>query len=506
MSETTTSRPASQRPGSAARGRSASGQPRPQGRGTRAGAEPLARRAEAPVDPAGTWSSGHRESRARGSSARSTAFARRAFGAIVLAGLGATIGLAVSNATAGGLALPGGPAMFAGNLAALAGTYLAMVMVLLMSRIPFVERAVGLDGLVRWHRRLSPWPLSLIALHAVLTTIGYAQAAKSGVWKQLGAFVDTYPDMLAAIVGFGIMMAIGVVSIRAIRARLRRETWWAIHLYMYLALALSFAHQIVLGPAFVGHPLTVAVWSLAWASTAGLVIAYRVGLPIVRTLRHRLRVVAVREEAPGVTSVVLEGRRLERLQVAGGQFFAWRFLAKGMWWQAHPYSMSALPSPPYLRLTVKQVGDHSSAVGRLRPGTRVAIEGPYGRFTRDSRVRDQVALFAGGIGVTALRALLEDLPGSSRPVVVVRASTEEELVLREELAELVRERRGQLHELVGSRSEVRLDRQLLRRLVPDLRKRDAFVCGPESFVEHTVALLRAAGLEPSRIHHEAFSL
>jgi predicted ferric reductase len=425
---------------------------------------------------------------------------------VVGLGFGAVVALAIVDEPSGSLHAPGGVATFAGNLAALVGTYLALVMVLLVSRVAVVEQAIGQDQLVRWHKRVSPWPLSLIALHAVLTTIGYAQAAKTGVWAELGSFVRTYPDMLAAVVGFGLMMVVGIVSIRAIRRRVRHETWWALHLYLYMALALSFAHQIVLGPSFVGHPLTVAVWSAAWAATSGLVLAYRVALPVVRTLRHKLRVVEVREEGPGVASIICEGRDLDRLGVQGGQFFAWRFLVRGMWWQAHPYSLSALPSSRYLRLTVKAVGDHSSAVATLRPGTRVAIEGPYGRFTRDAATRPDLLLLAAGIGVTALRALLEDLPADSSPVVVLRASKPEDLVLRAEIDELVRARGGKLHELIGSRHKVRVDRSSLVRLVPDLKRRDAFVCGPPEFVSHIEAVLRSAGIPRAQVHHEAFSL
>ena len=111
-----------------------------------------------------------------------------------------------------------------------------------------------------------------------------------------------------------------------------------------------------------------------------------------------------------MVSVICQGQHLDRLAVSGGQFFFWRFLTPDMWWQAHPYSLSALPQPPYIRLTVKGVGDHSAALARLRPGTRVAIEGPYGIFTRHSQRRSRVLLIAAGIGVTAVRALLEDLP------------------------------------------------------------------------------------------------
>jgi ferredoxin-NADP reductase len=302
------------------------------------------------------------------------------------------------------------------------------------------------------------------------------------------------------------MVIAAVVSIRAIRVRLRRETWWVIHLSMYLALALSFAHVIALGPSFVGHPLTRVVWSVAWAATAGVVLVYRIGLPVYRSLRHGLRVVEVRREAPGVTTVVCSGRHLERLAVSGGQFLSWRFLVPGMWWQAHPYSISALPRPPYLRLTVKTVGDHSAAVAKLRPGVRVAIEGPYGSFTRHALQNTTAVLIAGGIGVTALRALLEDLPTNSRPVVILRASREEDLVFRAEMTELVRQRRGKLHELVGPRHKVLLDRRLLATLVPDLLRRDVYVCGPDGFVADVVGLVGDIGVPEAAIHHEAFSL
>ena len=425
---------------------------------------------------------------------------------VVGAGLGVMMALAVTAETASQLSAPGGRATFGGNITGLVGTYLALVMVLLVSRIPFVEQVLGQDGLLRWHRRLAPWPISLLIAHALLLTIGYAQASRSGAWHEVGVLITQYPDMLMATVALGLMCLAGTISIRAVRRRLRRETWWLVHLYMYLALALSFAHVIVLGPSFVGHPLTQLAWSAAWLATAGLVLCYRFGLPIVRSLRHRLRVVEVRSEGPGVTSVIVGGRRLDRLAVSGGQFFLWRFLTRDMWWQAHPYSISALPRPPYLRLTVKAVGDHSAALARLRPGTAIAIEGPYGAFTRHAQRRPRALLVAAGIGVTALRSLLEDLPPRSAPVVILRGSRERDLVLRGEVTELVRSRRGTLHELVGDRQRASVNERTISYLVPDLADRDVFVCGPEGFVASVVSAARNLGVPSESIHHEAFAL
>jgi len=233
-------------------------------------------------------------------------------------GLGATTALTITAETASQLSAPGGLLTFAGSLTGMVGTYLALMMVLLVSRIPFVERVAGQDGLVRLHRALAPWPISLIAAHALFLTLGNAQAARTGAWHEAGTLLASYPDVLTATAGLGLMCLIGVISVRAMRRRLRRETWWLIHLWMYLALAISFAHVIVLGPSFVGHPLTRLVWSVAWAGTAGLVLCYRFGLPIVRSMRYRLTVAEVRPEGPGVVSVICTGRRLDRLAVSGG--------------------------------------------------------------------------------------------------------------------------------------------------------------------------------------------
>jgi predicted ferric reductase len=424
-----------------------------------------------------------------------------------LAGLGLVIttALAVTVESAGSLAAVGGPATAAGRLTGLVAAYLMLITVVLVARIPALDRAIGHDRLVAWHRRLGPWPLYLVTAHGVLITIGYAQAAKTGVLHELWALLTTYPGILAGTVGFGLLVAAGVTSYRKARRKLRYETWWTVHLYTYLALALAFSHQVATGASFVGHPVAQLWWTTIWAGTAGVALAYRVLLPILRSAYHRLRVVSVHDEGPGVISIICKGHRLDRLPLHGGQFMQWRFLARGLWWQAHPYSISALPHPPYLRVTIKDLGDHSAALARLRPGTRIAVEGPYGRFTRHARSRDAVLLAGAGVGITPLRALLEDLPAHVDVTMLTRASTPTDLVLRDEIAELIQARGGRLHELVGPRAEVPLDPGSLQRLVPDLGSREVYVCGPDGFNDLIRRGARAAGVRRNRFHVEAFA-
>jgi predicted ferric reductase len=419
-------------------------------------------------------------------------------------GMGLVIGLPIVDGTLSELHLQGGVAMFIGSTTGMAGTYLALLMVVLASRTPALERVLGQGGVMQWHKRLAPWPIVLISLHAVFLTLAYAEVAKKGVLGETAVIINTFPSMVTATVALGIMVGIGVISVRQVRERIPRENWWLLHLLMYAALFLAFAHELALGPSFVGHPLARECWTSAWLLAAALVLTYRVGYPTYRSFRHRLRVAAIKPEGPGVVSIILEGRHLERLPISGGQFFEWRFLTPQMWWQAHPFTVSALPQPPYIRLTAKGVGNFSQALAHLKVGTKVAIEGPYGSFTTFARRRNDVLLIAGGIGVTAVRSVLEDLPVKSRPVVVLRASREEDLVLLDEIEKLVRHRKGVLHLMVGGRDHVPLD--TITTLVPDIARRDVYVCGPESFVREASEMTRRAGVASEALHQEAYRI
>ena len=140
-------------------------------------------------------------------------------------------------------------------------------------------------------------------------------------------------------------------------------------------------------------------------------------------------------------SVRMEGRHLDRLPVRAGQYLNWRFVSPRLLATAHPWSISSAPDGRHLRITVRELGDHSSRLAHLRPGTRVLFEGPYGAFTARQRVRRRVLLLAAGIGVTPVRSILEELvrhghAGPGDVTVVYRANDESQLALRDELEHL----------------------------------------------------------------------
>jgi predicted ferric reductase len=422
-----------------------------------------------------------------------------------IGGLALVVWMGFDVESAGALRATGGTTTFLGQEAGLAGAYLMLIMVLLVARLPWIEEVAGQDRLVRWHRLLGQWPVYLLCLHAVLITVGYAEGDHIGVFHQFVIFLQSYPDVLASTVALGLVVMAAVSSIRAARRRMRYETWWSVHLYMYLALALAFAHQIANGQSFVGHPLARIFWVLLWAATAGVVLTFRFAVPMWRSIYHGLRVVGVQEEAAGVVSVICRGRHLERLDVQGGQFFHWRFLAHGHWWLAHPYSISALPRSGLIRLTVKVLGDHSQSISRLPVGTRVAIEGPYGAFTRWAATTNKVLLVGAGVGVTPIRSLLEHLDPAVDVTLILRATDESEIVFRNEFESLMKRRKGRMVVLVGSRRKYPLDRDQVARLVPDIALRDVYVCGPEALSAQVMASARVLGVAERNIHCEQFA-
>jgi predicted ferric reductase len=387
-----------------------------------------------------------------------------------------------------------------GRVTGLLGAFLALVQLLLLARIPVLD-TLDVERVGRWHRRNGTACLALLVAHTALITGGYALADHVSPAREVSDLLTRYSGVLLATIALGVLVAVVVTSAVAVRRRLGYRTWHAVHLCAYVAVALAFSHQLAIGHEFQHQPLARAYWWALAAATLTALVAFRLVVPVTRALRHRLRVERVVHEAPGVVSLEIGGERLERLRVLSGQFLHWRFLTRGHWWEAHPFSLSAAPDGRRLRITVEHRGDYTAGLGVVRPGTRVIAEGPCGGFTSAARRRPRVALIAGGVGITPIRALLEDMPGEPGEIAVIYyVDHEDQVLFRAELDELSRRRGADLHYVLEA-----LSTEQLRRLVPDIADRDVYVCGPRSMIEATRASLRDAGVSARQIISEGLA-
>lgn len=393
---------------------------------------------------------------------------------------------------------------FLAHVCGMLAGYGVLVLVALMSRWPFLERSVGSDQLARWHSAAGRTVLTLILVHAWAATQAWANVRGESIAAALRDVLGMR-GLIAATVGTIVLIVIAILSARAARRALKYETWHGLHLLAYVAVALSFLHQLA-GPDLTGHRWLQVGWALAYTHVFALAVRHRFLAPLSLARRHRLRVVSIEPEAPGVVSIVVSGEHLDELRAESGQFFRWRFLTPDTWWTAHPFSLSAPPTNSTLRLTVKSLGDGSRLLQSIDIGTWVIAEGPYGAMTADRRTRPHVLLVAGGVGITPMRSLFESMPLDEDQdlLLLYKVADLESAVFREELEWIARGRGARVHYVFGGDRDS-LSASGLLELVPDLLERDVYMCGPPGMSDAVRGQLALAGLPAMQLHEERFA-
>ncbi|MDI6103174.1 ferredoxin reductase family protein [Actinoplanes sp. NEAU-A12] len=424
---------------------------------------------------------------------------------LFFSGLATSVALWLFNTQAGAVGDTATMMIAAGRVTGLIGGYLLFMQLLMMSRVSWLEEWVGSRDLLRWHRWLGTSLLTFVVAHIVFIVYGYALTAGTGVVDQGWTVITTFPQMISATIATGMLAFIALVSIRFVRNRLNYELWHLIHLTSYGVLLLGYGHQIAAGADMSGRFASV-FWPALGCITIAALFWGRIVEPVWLNARHRFTVAEVVGEGANTFSIYIEGKRLDKLPVQAGQFMRWRFLTANGWWQSHPFSLSAAPNPRWLRLTVTIAGGHTRKLATLRPGTPIWAEGPFGTFTAERRTRRRALLIAGGSGIAPIRALLEDMPADT--IVIYRASRPDELVFRSELEDLAEQRDAWVRYIVGGRNDPGPRRLFtpdgLRGLVPDVNRRDVYLCGPPGLVNAAVDTLKQLDVPDSQLHLDPF--
>jgi len=401
-----------------------------------------------------------------------------------------------------------------GKLAGLLAAFLILFQFVLISRSRTADRICGFDRLARVHHTLGFSLVALLVLHSVLITLGHAKQADVGYLVQLADFWMNWRGLAMATDGTALMVMALIISTPVFRSRLKYEEWHFSHLFLYVAFVLIFPHQVIAGSDFADHSVFRWYW---YALNVGVLafLAYgRAVRPLLLLRRHRFAVERVEAETDDAVSINIGGRDLTAFRAEAGQFVIVRFLADGFRWEAHPFSLSRAPNGKPLRLTIKRLGAFTRRVPELKPSTPVLVDGPHGRLTLRACKSKKLLLIAGGIGITPLRAIAEEVVLSGRDALLVYGNrTAQEIVFRDELDVLATASGGRLRVIhvlsndpswTGERG--RVDRARLSRLVPDIRERDAILCGPPAMMASVTHALKELGMPSPHIHSERFAI
>jgi predicted ferric reductase len=393
--------------------------------------------------------------------------------------------------------------------AVVAFTVLALQFVV-AARLRWIEAPFGLDVLLRFHRMMAFVALALLCLHPLLI------ASEEG-WALLTRWQARWP-LWAGRLALALLVAHAAAAACRRTLRLRYETWRRLHnAVALLLLALASWHGLALGDDLEGTAAR-AVWAVLLLVAGGAWVYGRLARP--RLLRRNpYRVVSVTREAPRVWTITLEPPAGRALHYAPGQFQFLRPHGSAVADEEHPFSLASSPSPEGLvRLTIKESGDFTATVGRLKPGDLATVHGPFGRFSHVFHPgAGDLVFVAAGVGITPLMSMLRYMRDhrEERRVLLVYANPgAADIVFRGELASIQAGGRPALRTVhVLSQPPAgwdgpagRLDTESLRSLCAGFAGKTFFLCCPPLMASALIRGLRGAGVGPERIHADYFGL
>jgi predicted ferric reductase len=398
-----------------------------------------------------------------------------------------------------------------GRLAGLVATNLILMQLILIGRVKWVESVFGLDRLSRAHKWNGYTILGLIVAHPILIVLGHSILHETGFLSQFAELIAFWDEILKAFIGWLILLATIGLSITIVRKRLAYETWYYVHIFNYLAILLIFGHQLNFGSD--GQTSWyVAYWWALYIFAFGNLIFFRFLRPIYRFGKHQFRVARIVPDPAGATSIYITGKGLDKFKIEPGQFMIFRFLAKGFWWQAHPFSLSKPADGKEIRLTAKKLGDFTNALPNLPVGTPVIIDGPHGIFTASASRVAKAVLIAGGSGITPLRSLAEQFSREGRDFALIYGNkTSKDIMLKEELDTLSSQFGFPIHHVLSDEelpgySHGYITKDIIQKLVPDIAERDVYLCGPPAMASAIRKAVAELGVPKKLVHFEKFAL
>ena len=419
----------------------------------------------------------------------------------------------------GGLNNLAGAAAYLGafsRLTALVATDLLLIQMLLIARVPWLDRLYGHDRTTIAHKKLGKPVLYLVIAHFLASLIQYAILDGKNVMAELVNLVANSNDLLLALVSLIAMIVVVVTSIKIARAKLSYEAWYLVHLISYIAVLAAVPHIFSTGSDVAGKPIQSAFWIALYLFVAGNLVWFRFALPIVKLFQHQFVVTKVVSESSDTASIYIGGKNMNKLTAKAGQFYLLRVMTPKQWWRPHPFSLSATPNDEYVRFTVGDRGDDTSLLQNIKPGTKVMLEGPYGVFTEERRTKEKVTLVCAGIGVPPIRALAESMVAKPGDVTIIyRTRKNEDAALLRELAEIAEIRGHELRVLEGPRATPNSwlpaghgnipDFQRFKLIAPNVMDSDVFICGPVAWTRNVEKSLHQLGMDAKQIHAEEFA-
>ena len=386
-----------------------------------------------------------------------------------------------------------------GRLAGLFSEFLIIIQLILVSRFTSIEIQYGFDKLISLHKKIGFFLGIFLISHPILLTIGYAQSKNISFLTQFLNFLTKWDGVLGATIAFIIIVFVAIISIKKSREKISYEVWYFLHLPLYIAVAIAFSHQINTGDMSSGGAMFY--WFLINIVTIGILIFYRFLRPIYLFFKHSFRIEKIVKENNNVYSVYISGKNMTQYKFQSGQYANLIFLQKNKMFH-HPFSFSDVYNEKYLRFTIKASGDFTSKIEKIKIGTRVWIDGPFGIFTLKNAVSREYFFIAGGIGITPILSIIKSMKDKNNSILFYSNKTEEEINFKEEIA------KSNIKAYYFNTNLNKNNRVTIEKIInicPNYKDRDFYICGPVQMTLDLVKNLKKVGVTKEQIHFEKFN-
>jgi predicted ferric reductase len=377
----------------------------------------------------------------------------------------------------------------------------------LVARFEPVAAPFGQDALLQFHRQIGYVGLAFVLVHVAI----------SARWE---AFTFSNAISAPALVWFGMaaalsLIALVVTSVWRLRLRLSYERWHAAHTALALIAVVGALAHVYFVDEYVSTIWKQALWALMSAAFVALLVWVRLLKP--RSMRDRpWRLERVGAERGQTTTLALRPPGGSRFRFDPGQFAWFTFGRSAFSLTRHPFSFSSSAERDEVEIAVKALGDLSSKVHELDPGTTVYVDGPHGVFSIDQDQGPGFGFIAGGVGITALLSMLRTMADRDdvRPVVLVYASRDwEGVAFRDEIERLERRLNLTVVHVLGqppadwTGETGYVSAELLSRHLPrGYRRFQFFICGPAPMMDAAEKALLELGVPGERVHTERFDM
>lgn len=380
-----------------------------------------------------------------------------------------------------------------------------LVQLTLIARTKFLEDAFGLNALLKAHKWFGILSISAVLAHVSLFIASLYSESIGMMFSNYTNAIFNWADLKKATLAYFMLWAIAITSALVRIKKMQYRFWYLTHLMTYSVVVLAIGHQINLGRTFLNNQPAKIYWLVIFFGTISVVLYCRFIRIYLKFNGHSFTVSSIIPNNHDTFSFNIKFKYPQKLDFKAGQFAKFIFLQRGLWHEMHPFSFSEVTKKT-IRVTVKASGPYTKKIkDNLKIGTKVIIDGAYGKFTPEAcRGNKKVLMIAGGVGITPILAISKKMPTKSDNIKLMYfAKTKADFIFRSEIEELYPGNNIRFYE--SEKGDGLCDAKAISDFAKDVQERAIYLCGPKPMMKFVKKELKKLGVRKDQIISEEFS-